>query len=119
MQNNDRQPWPGRRAPGGAPVHFEHRRPEPTTLYRPARQHAATGFKQTAAAVGADLPLFLKDEFDAWLNAASCTMASCGCAAATATPLRRLRPRQAGRVLLQTPRREILDCRSPHEAFQS
>ena len=51
-----------------APVHYEHHRPEQTTLYRLVQQHAATFFAQTDASTGASLPQFVKDEFDAFLQ---------------------------------------------------
>ena len=54
-------------APDGAPVHCERHRPEQTTLYRLVQQHGATFFAQAEAASGADLPQFVKDEFDAFL----------------------------------------------------
>ena len=41
---------------------------EQTTLYRLVQQHAATFFEQAESAVGADLPQFVKDEFDAFLE---------------------------------------------------
>ena len=56
------------RAPGGAPVHYDRHRPEQTTLYRLVQQHAATFFAQAEDAAGADLPQFVKDEFDAFLE---------------------------------------------------
>ena len=65
MQASVQQP---RRAQGGAPVHYERHRPEQTTLYRLVQQHAATFFAQAEAAAGADLPQFVKDEFDAFLE---------------------------------------------------
>ena len=65
MQAIGRQP---QRAPDGAPVHFERHRPERTTRYRPVQQHAATFFAQAEDAAGADLPQFIKDEFDAFLD---------------------------------------------------
>ena len=65
MQAIGRQP---QRAPDGAPVHYERHRPEQTTLYRLVQRHAATFFAQTGAAAGADLPQFVKDEFDAFLE---------------------------------------------------
>jgi hypothetical protein len=39
-----------------------------TTLYRLVQQHAATFFAQAEDAAGADLPQFVKDEFDAFLE---------------------------------------------------
>ncbi len=56
------------RAPNGAPVHYERHRPEQTTLYRLVQQHAATFIAQAEDAAGADLPQFVKDEFDAFLE---------------------------------------------------
>ena len=63
MQATAQQP---QRAPDGVPVHCERHRPEQTTLYRLVQQHAATFFEQAEA--GADLPRFVKDEFDAFLE---------------------------------------------------
>jgi hypothetical protein len=60
-----RQP---RRAPDGAPVHYECHRPEKTTLYRLVQQHAATFFADTEAAAAAGLPQFMKDEIDTFLE---------------------------------------------------
>ena len=65
MQAIGRQPH---RATDGAPVHYERHRPEQTTLYRLVQQHAATFFAQAEDAAGADLPQFVKDEFDAFLE---------------------------------------------------
>ena len=65
MQAIGRQP---QLASDGAPVHYERHRPEQTTLYRLVQQHAATFFEQAEAAVGADLPQFVRDEFDAFLE---------------------------------------------------
>ena len=56
------------RAPDSAPVHYERHCPEQTTLYRLVQQHAATFIAQAEAAAGADLPQFVKDEFDAFLE---------------------------------------------------
>ena len=56
------------RAPDGAPVHYERHRPEQTMLYRLVQQNAATFFAQAEDAAGADLPRFVKDEFDAFLE---------------------------------------------------
>jgi hypothetical protein len=50
-----------------APVHYARHRPEQTTLYRLVQQHAAT-FSPAEDAAGADLPQFVKDEFDAFLE---------------------------------------------------
>ena len=65
MQAIGRQPH---RAPDSAPVHYERHRPEQTTLYRLVQQHAATFIAHAEAAAGADLPQFVKDEFDAFLE---------------------------------------------------
>lgn len=65
MQAIGRQP---QRALDGAPVHYERHRPEQTTLYRLVLQHAASFIAQTEASTGAELPLFIKDEFDALLE---------------------------------------------------
>ena len=56
------------RAPDRAPVHDERHGPEQTTLYCLVRQHAASFFAQAEDAAGADLPQFVKDEFDAFLE---------------------------------------------------
>ena len=42
--------------------------PEQTTLYRLVQQHAATFFAQADETTGADLPQFVKDGFDAFLE---------------------------------------------------
>jgi len=60
-----RQP---QRAPDGASVHYERHRPEQTTLYRLVQQHAASFIAHTEASTGAELPRFIKDEFDAFLE---------------------------------------------------
>jgi uncharacterized protein (DUF983 family) len=60
-----RQP---QRAPDSAPVHYEHHRPEQTTLYCLVQQHAASFVAHTEASTGAELPRFIKDEFDAFLD---------------------------------------------------
>jgi hypothetical protein len=65
VQAIGRQP---QRAPDGTPVHYQRHRPEQTTLYRLVQQHAATFFAQAEAEAGADLPQFVKDEFDAFLE---------------------------------------------------
>jgi uncharacterized protein (DUF983 family) len=56
------------RAPACAPVHYERHRPEQTTLYRLVQQHAASFIAHTEASTGAELPRFIKDEFDAFLE---------------------------------------------------
>jgi hypothetical protein len=65
VQATGRQP---QRAPDGAPIHYERHRPEQTTLYRLVQQHAATFIAEREAAARADLPQFVKDEFDAFLE---------------------------------------------------
>ena len=65
MQATGQQP---QRAPGDAPVHYDHHRPEQTTLYRLVQQPAATFFAQAEGAAGADLPQFVKDEFEVFLE---------------------------------------------------
>jgi hypothetical protein len=57
-----------RRAPDGAPVHYERQGPEQTTLYRLVQQHAATCIAHTEPSTGAELPRFIKDKFDAFLE---------------------------------------------------
>ena len=47
-------------AADGVPIHYERHRPEQTTLYRLVQQHAAS--------TGYELPRFIKDEFDAFLE---------------------------------------------------
>ena len=56
------------RVPDGAPVHYERHRPEQSTLYRLVQQHAASFFAHTEASTGGELPRFVKDEFDAFLE---------------------------------------------------
>ena len=70
-------------------VHYERHRPEQTTLYRMTLQHAATFFARAEDAAGADVPL-VNHEFTALLQ--------CGTPRLPARALRRLRPRQAGRL---------------------
>jgi hypothetical protein len=65
VQAIGRQP---QRAPDGAPLHYERHRPEQTTLYRLVQQHAARFIAHTEASTGAELPRFIKDEFDAFLD---------------------------------------------------
>ena len=64
MQAIGRQPH---RAHHGAPD-YERRCPEQPTLYRLVQQHAQTFFVQAEEALGAGLPQFVKDEFDAFLE---------------------------------------------------
>jgi Transposase zinc-binding domain/Putative transposase len=56
------------RAPDGMPVHYERHRPERTTLYRLVQENVASFFAQVELASGAELPQFVKDEFDAFLE---------------------------------------------------
>jgi hypothetical protein len=50
------------------PPPYERHRPEQTTLYRLVQQHAAHFIAHTAASTGAELPRFIKEEFDAFLE---------------------------------------------------
>ena len=65
MQAIGRQP---RRAPDGAPAHYERRHPDQTAPYGLVQQLVATFFAQAEDAAGADSPPFVKDEFDAFLE---------------------------------------------------
>ena len=65
MRAIGRQP---QRAPAGAPVQCECRRPEQITPYRLVQHHAATFNARAEGAAGADLPRFVNDEFDAFLE---------------------------------------------------
>ena len=65
MQATVQQP---QRAPAGAQAHCERHRPEQTTLHRLVQQHVATFFAQTEDAAGANLPQFVKDKFEAFLD---------------------------------------------------
>jgi hypothetical protein len=56
------------RAPDGAPVHYERHRPEQTTLYRLVQQHGPSFIAHIEASTGAELPRFIKEEFDAFLE---------------------------------------------------
>lgn len=58
----------GRRPPDGSAVHYERHRPELTTLYRLVQQHLAYFIAHTEASTGAELPRFIKDEFEAFLE---------------------------------------------------
>jgi predicted short-subunit dehydrogenase-like oxidoreductase (DUF2520 family) len=77
-----------REAANGA-LRYERHRPKQTTLYRLVQQHAASFIVHTEASTGSELPRFIKDEFDAFLE--------CGILAHgfVAPALRRMRPRQA------------------------
>jgi hypothetical protein len=65
VQAIGRQP---QRVPDGAPVHYGRHCPEQTTLHHMVQQHPATFIAETQVATGADLPQFVKDEFDAFLE---------------------------------------------------
>jgi hypothetical protein len=68
VQAFGRQPFAAQRAPDGASVHYERHRPEQTTLYRLVQEHAASFIAHTEAGTGSELPQFIKDEFDAFLE---------------------------------------------------
>ncbi len=59
---------PPQRAPVGAPLRYERHGPEQTTLYRLVQQHAASFIAHTEASTGSELPRFIKEEFDAFLE---------------------------------------------------
>jgi hypothetical protein len=59
---------PPQSAPDGAPIHYERHRPEQTTLHRLMQQRAASFIAHAEANTGAELPRFIKDEFDAFLE---------------------------------------------------
>jgi hypothetical protein len=59
---------PPQRAPDGVPLHYEQHRPEQTTLYCLVQQHAASFIAHTEANTGSELPRFITDEFDAFLE---------------------------------------------------
>ena len=65
MQPLGRQP---QEAPDGAPLHYERHHPKQTTLYRLVHQYAASFIAHTEASSGSELPRFIKDEFDAFLE---------------------------------------------------
>ena len=65
MQATGRQP---QRVPDGAPLHYERHLPEQTMLYRLVQRHAASFIAHTDASTGSELPQFVKDEFDAFLE---------------------------------------------------
>jgi hypothetical protein len=65
VQASAQQP---RRAPDGAPVHYERHRPEQTTLYCLVQQHTVGFIAQTEASTDAQLPRFIKDEFETCLD---------------------------------------------------
>ncbi len=88
MQAIGRQP---QRAPDGITVHDERHRPEQTTLYRLVQQDAVSFIAYIEASTGAELPRFIKDEFDAFLE---CGILVC--------PFRRLRRGECGHDKLLT-----------------
>ena len=100
MQAIGRQPH---RAPDGAPLHYERHRPEQTTLYRLVQQHAGTFFTQVDAATGASLPQNAQGRVRRLPR-----MRHPGPRLSEAS-LRRLRPRQAGRLHLEMFRTAIED----------
>lgn len=57
-----------RRAAAANPVHYERRRPEETTLYRLVQENLETFLAEVEARGMANLPQFVKDEFDAFLE---------------------------------------------------
>ena len=56
------------RAAAGSAVHYERRRPEETALYQLVQEHAESFSAHIEAETGANLPQFVKDEFDAFLD---------------------------------------------------
>ncbi len=58
----------GRAHCDGALVYYDRHRPEQTTLYRLVQQQAASFIAHTEASTGSELPGFIKDEFDAFLE---------------------------------------------------
>jgi hypothetical protein len=56
------------RSPRRVGVHYELHRSEQTTLYRLVQQHTAGLIAQAEASRGGELPQFVKDEFDAFLE---------------------------------------------------
>ena len=56
------------RAPADHAVHYERRRPEESVLYRLIQDHAESFFAQVEAQTGANVPEFIKAEFDAFLE---------------------------------------------------
>lgn len=78
MVPNTTQPYPddARNASGTAiqsacspgALLYQRRRPEKTTLYQVVQEHVETFFVQVERETGADLPQFVKDEFEAFLQ---------------------------------------------------
>ena len=54
-------------APAGTCASYERRRPEETVLYQLVQEHVETFFAQVEAETGAGLPVFVKEEFEAFL----------------------------------------------------
>ena len=52
-------------------VHYKRQRPDRTTLHRLVSSTPRPSFAQAAAATAANLPQFVKDEFDAFLECAT------------------------------------------------
>ena len=59
---------PSRGEAANGALRYERHRPEQTTLYRLVQQHAASFIAHTEASTGSELPRFIKDEFDAFLD---------------------------------------------------
>jgi len=59
---------PSRGEAANGALRYERHRPEQTTLYRLVQQHAASFIAHTEASTGSELPRFIKDEFDAFLE---------------------------------------------------
>lgn len=57
-------------APAANEVHYARRRPEETTLYQVVQEHLESFLVQVEAETGANLPEFIKDEFDAFIQRA-------------------------------------------------
>ncbi len=55
-------------APTGSCTSYQRRRPEETVLYQLVAEHVETFFAQVEAETGADLPDFVKAEFEAFLE---------------------------------------------------
>ena len=80
--------------PARTSVHYERRRPEETTLYRLVQEHAESFSAHIEAETGANLPQFVKDEFDAFLDCGILAHGFLGCAVGTA-PTRSWSPSRA------------------------
>jgi hypothetical protein len=64
-------------------THYERHRPEKTTLCQLVQKHMETFFAQVELVAGSDLPDFVNDEFDAFLEC-GILAAFCACAVPTA-----------------------------------